>query len=137
MGELPKSLLMLDLSGNTLTGTLPTEFGLLTQLQELRVAQSDASAIPKGTCVDASSNPKGCITGTIPTQLGFLTNLKALWLFENHLQGVLPAELGNILTLRELMLFTNSLSGEVPDSVTGLQNLGELGISRQCYPDTV
>mmetsp|Transcript_22242 Transcript_22242/g.33624 ORF Transcript_22242/g.33624 Transcript_22242/m.33624 type:complete len:833 (-) Transcript_22242:391-2889(-) len=129
VGELPKSLLILDLSGNTLTGTLPTEFGLLTQLQELRVAQSDASAVPKGTCIDANSNPKGCITGTIPSQLGFLTNLKVLWLFENHLQGVLPTELGNILTLRELMLFTNSLSGEIPASVTGLQNLEIVDLS--------
>lgn len=132
IGQLPKSLITLDLSANGITGTLPTEIGLLTLLQELKIATSDLQETPDGTCSSAELNPNGCLRGPIPTEIGNLINLQFLWLYENSLTGTLPPEMGNLMDLRELVIDTNQFFGSMPDSITNLQSLGE-----QMFPKTV
>jgi Leucine-rich repeat (LRR) protein len=125
IGQLPRTLTNLDISANGITGILPTEIGLLTELEELRIARSDFAVVPDGFCSDAVANPGGCLTGSIPTEIGLLTKLRILWLFEHSMTGALPTELGNLAQLSELLIYTNSFSGEVPDTFANLQNLGK------------
>jgi Leucine-rich repeat (LRR) protein len=79
----------LKLSSNGLSGQLPRELGLLTNL----------------TIVHLDFNQ---LTGTIPTELGRLESLEELQLSSNRLSGQLPRELG---------LLTNLVIVHLPPSV--------------------
>jgi len=61
-------LMRLVVQENMLTGTLPTEFGKLVQLQTLSVSMND-------------------LTGSLPSVLSELTNLQGFWFYQNELTG--------------------------------------------------
>ena len=96
----------LDLSGNGLSGTLPSELGRLTNLEYLYLFTNQLS-------------------GSLPSSLGNLTNLKELDLRYNQLSGSLPSSLGNLTNLQRLWLGGNQLlraGGRcIPDVATGDQ----------------
>jgi hypothetical protein len=75
---------------NDLTGTLPTELGLLTGLEY----------------VDLSFNQ---FTGTLPTELGNLSNLSELYLEYNEIRGTIPSSLGNLDLLSKRSTYWHSL----------------------------
>ena len=86
----------LELRGNNLHGTLPTQLGALPNLWALRL----------------ESNP--LLSGTVPTEIGALQNLKILDLGNNTISGSLPEEL---LLLTELVFLDtqgNAFSGTLP-----------------------
>jgi Leucine-rich repeat (LRR) protein len=86
----------LDLSGNRLTGALPSQ---IQRLKKLRV-------------LDASGNR---MTG-VPAEIGQLPELTDLDLSENELTG-LPFELGNLQKLRRLDLRGNDVSKQDLDGI--------------------
>ena len=111
------ALNQLDTNYNFMSGTLPTEMGLLTDLGSLFVSANRF------------------ISGTIPTEVGNLRWLKAMGIQENMLSGSLPTELGHlrfvdnassewegrpgdwpVLTTAQngMRLFGNSISGHLP-----------------------
>merc|ERR1712024_231084 len=61
-------LTYLLLYDNKLSGTLPTELGLMTQLTYLYLELN-------------------MLTGPLPTELGLMTQLTYLWLYNNQLNG--------------------------------------------------
>jgi hypothetical protein len=65
-----------------LSGTLPTELGLLTRLEILWLFENS-------------------FTGTLPSELGLLTNIKECLLFTNSLEGDLPSTLSQWTSLGE------------------------------------
>ena len=67
----------LGLSGNQLSGTIPSSLGNLANLQDL----------------DLSANQ---LSGSIPSSLGNLASLQYLGLEENQLSGSIPSSLGNL-----------------------------------------
>ena len=97
-------------TGTALCGTIPSEFGNLTKLQQLVLY----------------SNPS--LSGTIPSELGDLTGLNELELNSNpSLSGTIPSELGDLLELQQLGLYSNpSLSGTIPRELGGLSKLHAL-----------
>mmetsp|Transcript_33 Transcript_33/g.50 ORF Transcript_33/g.50 Transcript_33/m.50 type:complete len:398 (+) Transcript_33:87-1280(+) len=96
-------LQILDLSGNDLEGTLPTELGHLSnQLTRIKLHRNH-------------------ITGLIPTELSQLTQLEYLGLEENDLVGEIPGALGELQSLTGLVLFGNRLEGKIPDQLCDLQ----------------
>ena len=101
---------MLDLSGNELTGSIPTELEYLDNLEAL----------------DLSDNQ---LTGSIPTELGSLINLRQLYLFGNELTDSIPTELGNLGNLKGLWLHQNELTDSIPLELESLSNLEILNLS--------
>mmetsp|Transcript_44435 Transcript_44435/g.52049 ORF Transcript_44435/g.52049 Transcript_44435/m.52049 type:complete len:104 (-) Transcript_44435:258-569(-) len=78
---------------------IPTEFGQLTELKELRMNANR-------------------IHGTIPTEIGKLTLMEKLILDYNRLSGTVPEELGLMKSLKEMTLYENdNLRGSVPNSI--------------------
>jgi Leucine-rich repeat (LRR) protein len=67
----------LDLSGNRLSGRIPSELGLLNSLRNLNLSSNNLS-------------------GNIPLALGHLTLLESLDLSINLLDGQIPTELTDI-----------------------------------------
>ena len=99
----------LELGGNDLAGTIPSELGDLSNLTHLNLAFNELS-------------------GEIPAELGNLSNLTGLWLYGNQLSGEIPPELGSLSNLTELTLAQNQLSGEIPSDLGGLSNLTRLDL---------
>ena len=84
--------------GERLTGTIPTEVGLLSELYSLGLFDHELS-------------------GTLPTELGLLKesdSVQHLSLFGNSLSGTIPTELGGLKMMGSIFLDDNSLSGTIP-----------------------
>ncbi len=124
----------LDLSENELNGTIPSELGSLTNLEELNLSQNQLSgtiplelgSLNNLTTLSLFDNR---LSGGIPSELGNLSNLELLALFENNLRGTIPTELAELDNLRWLMLSGNQLSGSIPSELSKLTNLGWLYLS--------
>ena len=103
-------IIRLALQDNNLTGTLPAEFGGLSNLTDLVLYNNH-------------------LTGEIPPELGGLLNLTALSLYANQLTGEIPPELGGLSNLMELYLTANQLTGEIPPELGRLSNLTGLALN--------
>ncbi|KAE8736418.1 hypothetical protein F3Y22_tig00000002pilonHSYRG00223 [Hibiscus syriacus] len=84
-------LMLLDLAGNVLEGTLPCQLGFLTQLERIEIGNN-------------------AFTGTIVVEFALLSNLKYLDISNYTLSCPLPKELGN---LKAFCFFKNSFTGEI------------------------
>ncbi|MDH7944292.1 hypothetical protein QGM61_10715 [Pseudohongiella sp. SYSU M77423] len=96
----------IDLGGNNLVGTLPSELGSLTSLTGLWLWDNR-------------------LEGSVPASLGNLVNLTHLDLSYNLLTGQVPASLANLTNAQSINLRNNLFSGDVPQAVldTGIVNL--------------
>ncbi|XP_059432551.1 leucine-rich repeat receptor-like serine/threonine-protein kinase RGI4 [Corylus avellana] len=118
----------------SLSGSIPSEIGLLTKLQYLYLSENQLSGpIPvelgKLTQLQALQLASNELSGEIPLEIGLLTNLLILFLFNNSISGSIPPEIGNLKDLELLDLSENQLSGPIPielGKLTQLQDL-ELG----------
>ena len=104
------ALTYLDLDGNALSGSLPTQLGALTTLTYLYLDGNELS-------------------GSLPTQLGALTLLTEMDLDENELSGSLPTQLGALTAMASLELDENELSGSLPTQLGALTLLEEASTS--------
>ncbi len=80
----------LELPGNGLSGSIPPELGVLTELDDL----------------DLSSN---ALSGSIPSELGNLDSLRYLELSGTSFEGLIPTELGSLPRMRYLSLASTFL----------------------------
>ncbi|KAL5574771.1 hypothetical protein UlMin_016470 [Ulmus minor] len=87
----------LDLSNNELTGTIPSDIGML---------------MPSLTSLRLSFNK---FSGEIPKSLAKIPHLNVLELDNNQLTGHLPEELGLLLDLTTFSVADNLLSGPIPE----------------------
>lgn len=94
IGQLPKSLEVLSLVANKISGTIPQDIGNLTNLKLLYM-------------------DKNLLTGNLPDSLGNLPYLFVLSLSQNKLSGQIPRSVGNLSRLSELYLQQNYLSGPI------------------------
>ncbi|KAF3779214.1 LRR receptor-like serine/threonine-protein kinase [Nymphaea thermarum] len=104
IGSWCNSLRALDLSGNSIYGTIPSTFGNLSSLISLDLSRNE-------------------LIGSIPIELGHLKNLQYLSLARNNLTGRIPVDFSLLPLLRVLALGSNGLSGDIPWQITKLRNL--------------
>jgi Leucine-rich repeat (LRR) protein len=116
-GSIPKQVIglsslsiSLDMSHNSLTGTLPFDVGYLKNLGEL----------------DVSNNR---LSGEIPVSLGSCTNLVSLHLEGNSFEGAIPPSLKTLRGLEEIDLSRNNLSGQIPEFLSKFLSLKHLNLS--------
>lgn len=108
----------LRLAAPGLSGELPPEIGLLTELEVLDLSQNNLS-------------------GELPAELGSLSKLRHLHLHLNQFSGDLPASLQNLVDLEELRLFDNRFSGPLPEWLGGLAHLSVLELNNNAFTGTV
>ena len=124
-GPIPADIVMLtelevlDLSGNDLSDRIPQELSKLAMLRKLNLSHNRLiGRIPQNlgtlTMLNELDLANNRLNGPIPVGLGRLSMLKALRLSVNNLSGVVPPELGNLTMLERLDLSDNDLSGCVP-----------------------
>jgi Leucine-rich repeat (LRR) protein len=107
---LPSSLISVDMSHNSLMGTLPFEVGYLKNLEEL----------------DLSENK---LSGEIPSSLGSCISLESLHLEGNSFGGAIPPSLKTLRGLEEIDLSRNNLSGQIPEFLSRFWSLKYLNLS--------
>ncbi|KAI3929848.1 hypothetical protein MKW98_004002 [Papaver atlanticum] len=103
-GGMCRSLKLFDISGNSISGSVPQSFGYFESLVTL----------------DLSRNK---LYGPIPVSLGRLKDLQYLLLASNNLTGEIPSSLGQLYSLKVLDLSSNSLASEIPGDIANLKNL--------------
>ena len=85
------------LAGKSYTGTIPSEFGILTEVTQFQMRNND-------------------LTGRIPTEFGYLTKMKQnLYLDNNQLMGDIPTQFGHLTEFTTQFMFDeNDLDGTIP-----------------------
>ena len=116
------------LSINNLSGILPAEIGVFSELEILSLYDNKIS----GEIPAEISNLKKLreillnnndISGNIPSQIGVLNNLRFLGLSGNNIEGIIPDSIVKLNELEYLLLDWNNLSGKIPDSIGNLTKL--------------
>lgn len=95
-----QSLQNLDLSGNNLTGSIPSEI---------------CRWLPYLVSIDLSNNK---FTGEIPASLGNCSFLNSIVLSGNKLSGSIPVQFSNLGRLNTFSVTDNDLSGSIPSGLS-------------------
>ncbi|EAZ05523.1 hypothetical protein OsI_27741 [Oryza sativa Indica Group] len=154
--KLPKSLQVLDISMNFLSGNLPSKFGA-PRLTELILSNNRITGHVSGSIcklqdmymLDLSNNfiegelpccvrmpnltflllGNNRFSGEFPLCLQTLRSLAFLDLSQNKFNGALPMRIGDLESLRMLQLSHNMFSGDIPTSITNLDRLQYLNLA--------
>ncbi|KAK1412643.1 hypothetical protein QVD17_34057 [Tagetes erecta] len=129
----------LDLSYNYLNGSIPESLGRLRPLQVLDLSSNElVGPIPnflgKLTKLKLSYNR---LNGSIPESFGRLVALTYLFLENNKLTGSIPPSLGRLVSLQSFFVSSNFLSGAIPNSIGKLANLRYLDVSKNSMEGVV
>jgi len=133
-GTLPSELGMLQSLKNLLLyetglgGTIPTEFGMLESMQNMYLKYNSVSGtipteVGKLSSMTIFDFRSNSVGGTIPSELGKLSSMTVFELCYNSVGGTIPTEFGKLTSLVYLSLQDNLLTGTLP---TELGMMGEL-----------
>ncbi|XP_058076438.1 receptor-like protein EIX1 [Magnolia sinica] len=123
------SLVVLDLSQNKISGTIPSSLGNCVCLEALDLSRNHLSGVlPKSlgllTGLQSMHLSENSLTGQIPSSFRNFTILKTLNLRENNFSGNILAWIGNSFPpLRILRLRSNKFIGKIPQQISNLTSL--------------
>jgi len=131
----------INLAGRAVTGTLPTELGLLTTLRVLSMPQNiihgnipaEIAALPHLESIDLSQNT---LTGSIPSFTSPI--LRSVDLSYNMLSGNLVSNVGETQKkLTDFSVLSNELTGPIPESFADIDSLDTLTLSENKLSGTI
>ncbi len=125
------SKIRIDLSNNSLVGTIPESLGGLEPYLELILNDNFINGtIPSfnGSSLVILNLARNLLEGTIPPLLGYQKALMQLSLAHNKLNGTIPSTFVNLHSVQELDLSYNEFTGIIP-TLEGSTQLTLLNIS--------
>ncbi|XP_024526367.1 brassinosteroid LRR receptor kinase BRL1 [Selaginella moellendorffii] len=129
------NLTMLDLCANEFQGGIPDSFSNLAKLEHLKVSNNLLSYMPDvGVSLPKSlrvlSAGSNLFSGPLRVSYNSApSTLEVLYLPENRFTGPLPPELGQLKNLKKIILNQNSFVGSIPPSIAHCQLLEEIWIN--------
>jgi len=137
-----RNLTLLDLSFNSVAGTLPTELGRLSSIDRItwndnqlvgtiptQIGEINRPALSRE--LDQIMLANNALSGSVPTELAAHSELSMVDMRNNSLAGTLPTEVGSLSNLAVLHVHDNArLSGTLPGAMTPMQQLHYLDASR-------
>ncbi|KAK1411085.1 hypothetical protein QVD17_37629 [Tagetes erecta] len=123
----------LSLQGNQFSGSLPSDLGLCPHLNTLDLSNNLLTdSIPKSIRALSSLSylnlANNMLTGDFPEWIGSLTSLEYLELSGNSLTGILPEYIA-LTSLKYLSLSDNKLTGNIPMSLVSSGALSTISLS--------
>ncbi|CAM6105313.1 unnamed protein product [Calypogeia fissa] len=133
-GNVSATVTGLDLSNKNLTGYIPDEVGLLSDLQSLDLNNNGLTGyVPGGitnlTCLTFLNLTSNYLNGSLPPGISSLAFLQKLDLYDNLYGGPLPDEIGNLTGLVYLHLGGNAFHSDIPASYWDLTKLTFLNLA--------
>ncbi|XP_028763378.1 systemin receptor SR160-like [Neltuma alba] len=143
--DLCTTLVELDLSSNSLSGTIPRGFSACSSLELFDICKNKFSGeLPIEIFVEMSSLKKlvlssNDLVGNLPDNLSKLTSLETLDLSSNNLSGSIPGGLCQDPrnNLKELYLQNNVLTGLIPPTLSNCSQLLSLDLSVNYLKGTI
>lgn len=136
-------LSILNLGSNNITGSIPDSVSSLTEIQELDLSSNNLSgditeAIGSMTNITVLRLSKNNFTqGEIPVFIYTLKSLEELDLDNTERTGSVSQAVGSMSNLRVLKLDANSLTGNMPDRLSSLTTLERLDLSRNAMTGNI
>ncbi|KAM0922370.1 hypothetical protein ACQ4PT_006288 [Festuca glaucescens] len=134
IGSLCRSLVVLGVAGNRLSGLIPTSIGQLDYLIRLDLSRNQLGgeippSVKKLPHLELLSLSHNLLNGTIPDDINQLHSLKVLDLSSNLLAGEIPRALADLANLTDLFLDNNKLTGEIPAELANVASLTKFNVS--------
>jgi hypothetical protein len=121
------NLTWLDLSFNSISGSLPAEIGEIQNIAAISLKNNHLEGqIPDAIGnINSNGNEKlselnmerNSLQGTLPSSLGRHDGLLVLQLGFNRISGTIPAQLTNLTVVQVLHLQSNRLEGTIPEDL--------------------
>ena len=125
----------LTFNWNELYGTLPSELASMKHLLNIELHYNFFTGqVPpewyKAQALQRINYAGNYLSGTIPTEIGLLSTMKGFFSFENSIGGTLPTEAGMMKFLSFTRMGRNFMVGRLPSEVGNLEKLQEFWIHR-------
>jgi Leucine-rich repeat (LRR) protein len=136
------NLVVLDLSINKLTGTLPEYLSTIKSLAYLSIGQNKLTGTLSSeygalTSLNVLDLGLNQFTGSIPSSWSTLSKLRYLYLYGNSLEGTIPSYISSFSKLINLSVEYNNLTGNIPTGIGSISTLTNLTMSRNRLSGTV
>ncbi|XP_068637534.1 probable inactive receptor kinase At5g10020 [Aristolochia californica] len=126
------TLRSLNLSGNRLSGSLPSNLGscLILDLSNNGISGDMSPINTWGDAVELVDLSSNLLSGSFPDRIGQFANLASIKIRNNSLEGAIPPSLGTYPRLSTLDLSGNELTSSIPESFFTSLALRSLNLSR-------
>lgn len=132
----------LDLMGNGLNGTIPSEIKFLTELKVLNFSDNNISGnLPSSLGQLSMLRDVDCgynmLSGTFPSELFQISALEVVTFGFNGLNGTLPDIGNNVKRIHSIDFANNSLTGTLPKGLNRLNLLSRLHLGNNFLSGTI
>jgi hypothetical protein len=129
------------LAGNEIGGTLPSHMHQLSVLQTLdlkgnKIMGQLPSEIGLMSSLEVLDGSFNRFDQTVPSSFGALSKLSFLYLNNNMIGGSIPSEIGACSDLRVLQLNSNEISGKLPTELGSLERIEVIQLDNNFFSQT-